>query len=79
MEEVTPAPSDGSKVDAPIQSWWGFVYGPGVEGCGHSGFADEWELVDCDDGLVPVPDSLRDSTDSVHGHLVVVTTPAMSV
>ena len=22
----------------PVQSWWGQVYGPGVEGCGNSGF-----------------------------------------
>ena len=36
--------------DTPIQSWWGAVYGPGVEGCGHSGFPEDedspWELVD---------------------------------
>ena len=77
MEEMArDAPSDGSKLDSPIQSWWGSVYGPGVQGCGHSGFADEWELVDCssDDGLVPVPvPDLGDSADSLHGRLVVVT------
>jgi hypothetical protein len=30
----------------PIQSWWGSVYGPGVIGCGHSGFDSPWEMVD---------------------------------
>ena len=31
---------------SPIQSWWGSVYGPGVVGCGHSGFDSPWEMVD---------------------------------
>ena len=45
--------------DTPIQSWWGAVYGPGVEGCGHSGFPEDedspWEVVDYhDDGDDPI-------------------------
>jgi hypothetical protein len=44
--------------DTPIQSWWGAVYGPGVEGCGHSGFPEDedspWEVVDHHDEDDPI-------------------------
>lgn len=31
-------------IATPVQSWWGQVYGPGVEGCGHSGFPPSPEI-----------------------------------